>query len=71
MKTNILQTIVKRIKSGKFNFDNVMKKQSYYGVECNIMPLYCSYGMIGYKIFIGEHIIEFDFEINKINVYAN
>lgn len=70
MKT-IINTICKRIKLGKFNFENVMKKGSYYGVECNVMPLYCSYGMIGYKIFVGEDMIEFDFELNKINVYAD
>lgn len=70
MKT-IINTICKRIKSGNFNFENVMKKGSYYGVKCNVIPLYCSYGMIGYKIFVGEDMIEFDFELNKINVYSD
>lgn len=70
MKT-IINTICKRIESGKFNFENVMKRKSYYGVECNVMPLYCSYGMIGYKIFVGEDMIEYDFELNKLNVYAD
>lgn len=67
----MIELIYKRIKSGKFNFENVMKKGSYYGVNCNIMPLFCSYGMIGYKIFVGNDMIEVDFELNKINIYAD
>lgn len=67
----IIELIYKRIKSGKFNFENVMKKGSYYGVNCNIMPLFCSYGMIGYKIFVGNDMIEVDFELNKVNIYAD
>ena len=66
-----IELIYKRIKSGKFNFENVMKKGSYYGVNCNVMPLFCSYGMIGYKIFVGNDMIEVDFELNKINLYTD
>lgn len=71
MKTNILRTIVNRIKENRFNFENVMKKGSYYGNRCNINPLFCSYGQIGYAIYTDFGEIEFDFEMNKINVYAN
>lgn len=69
MKT--IELIYKRVKSGRFNFENVMKKGSYYGKDCNVMPLFCSYGLIGYKIFVGNDMIEVDFELNKINLYAD
>ncbi len=70
-KHTILDTIISKIKSGRFNFENVMKKGSYYGIVCNIMPLFCSYGKIGYKIFVGDDMIEVDLELNKINLYAD
>lgn len=64
MKT-IIKTICKRIESGKFNFENVMKRRSYYGVECDVMPLFCSYGQIGYTVTTRYGIIEYDFELKK------
>ena len=67
----ILDTIISKIKSGRFNFENVMKKGSYYGKDCNVMPLFCSYGLIGYKIFVGQDMIEVDLELNKINLYTD
>lgn len=67
MKT-IINTICKKIKSNKFNFENVMERGSYYGKRCNVMPLFCSYGQIGYTIETDFGTLEYDYEFNKITL---
>ena len=52
----------------KFNFEDVMRRRSYYGVPCDVMPLFCSYGQIGWSVYIDGNKIEYDYELNKITV---
>lgn len=70
MKANVLHTIEKRIKANRFNFENVMQKRSYMGKRCDINPLFCSYGQIGYTINMDSGHIEYDFEMNTIKVHS-
>ena len=58
------------IQKGRFNFQK--QDRTYYGVEIHILPLFCSYGQIGYKIYFqgGEIIYDYEFKTTKINNYG-
>lgn len=62
------QRVINAIKCMKFNFEDVMRRRSYYGVPCDVMPLFCSYGQIGWSVYIDGNEIEYDYELNKITV---
>lgn len=68
---NIEQLVYNRIKEGRFNFEKVMIKGTYYNVQCSVLPLFCSYGQIGYTIYIGKCCIHADFELGKTEIYYN
>lgn len=65
---SIVDTIIKRIKSNKFDFESVMRKGSFFNKRCQIVPLFCSYGQIGYSIYTDYGNVQYDYELNKIKV---
>lgn len=63
---NILDTIINRINKGNFDFKSVMKKRTFYGHRCEINPLFCSYGQIGWSIYTDFGNIQYDYELKTI-----
>jgi hypothetical protein len=62
-----VQRLLKAIEDNKFNLNR--NKFSYYGLKGTIEPLNCSYGAIGYTIYIEElkAYLYLDFDLGKIN----
>ena len=68
MRANILQTIEKKIRAERFNFENVMRKRTYFGKRCNIDPAFCSYGQMVWRINTDFGEIIYDYELKRINI---
>lgn len=69
MKINYLKRICKAILAGRFNYENYLNGGYWYGVEIQTMPLYVSYGLIGFTATIlGEtqYEIQFDWEMKEL-----
>lgn len=45
-----LWRLCKNIIAGRFNWRRYCSRQSYYGREICVTPLFCSYGQIGYTV---------------------
>lgn len=61
-----VQRLLKAIEDNKFNLNR--NKFSYYGLNGTIEPLNCSYGAIGYKIYLEElkSYLFLDFDLNRV-----
>lgn len=61
-----VQRLIKAIEDNKFNLNR--NKFSYYGLNGTIEPLNCSYGAIGYKIYLEElkSYLLLDFDLNRV-----
>jgi hypothetical protein len=61
-----VQRLIKAIENNKFNLNR--NKFSYYGLNGTIEPLNCSYGAIGYKIYLEElkSYLFLDFDLNRV-----
>ena len=61
-----VQRLIKAIEDNKFNLNR--NKFSYYGLNGTIEPLNCSYGAIGYKIYLEElkSYLFLDFDLNRV-----
>jgi len=61
-----VQRLLKAIEDNKFNLNR--NTFSYYGLKGTIEPLNCSYGAIGYKIYLEElkAYLYLDFDLGKI-----
>lgn len=61
-----VQRLLKAIEDNKFNLNR--NKFSYYGLNGTIDPLNCSYGAIGYKIYLEElkSYLFLDFDLNRV-----
>lgn len=61
-----VQRLIKAIENNKFNLNR--NKFSYYGLNGTIEPLNCSYGAIGYKIYLEElkSYLLLDFDLNRV-----
>lgn len=64
----LLLRIYKAVLNDKINFEKVMMKKSYYGSMCNILPLFCSYGQIGYVVSTQHGKVICDLDLNKIKI---
>lgn len=64
----IINRITKAIKNGKFNFERVQNKGTYYNYKCIVEPLFCPYGQIGYTIYTDFGEIQYDYELNNIKL---
>ena len=65
MLNEYLKRLVKNIERGKFSFK--LNDRMYYGQRINVMPLFCSYGQIGYVITTPFGRITYDYELNRIS----
>lgn len=61
-----VQRLIKAIENNKFNLNR--NKFSYYGLNGTIEPLNCSYGAIGYKIYLEElkSYLFLDFDLKRV-----
>lgn len=64
----MIERLIKAIKRGNFDFETVMAKKSYFGAPCNITPLFCSYGQIGWCIYIDGKNLVYDYEMNNFSI---
>lgn len=69
----LLKRLCTAIIDGRFNPDKYCQRKSYYDVELETMPLFASYGRIGYKIAVyqdGNHLhsLSYDWELSKLTI---
>lgn len=66
----MVNRLIKAIKSGRFAWEKYYGGGRWYGVRIQVMPLFCSYGQIGFTIYspYGESFngtIKHDWELNQ------
>ena len=72
-----LKRLCHSILDGKFNDENYRHKKTWHGKEIMTQPLFCSYGTIGYEVYVyddGHHFctIQWDVDINELTIdYEN
>lgn len=71
MKT--LKRLSNAIITGRFNNENYRQRRAYYDVEIETCPLFCSYGEIGYKVYVyedGHHerTLSYDWEKKELTI---
>ena len=76
----LLKRLCNQIIRNKFNDLNYRTQKSWWGLQLQTMPLFCSYGAIGYKIMVYEsdiryfmqythtHTIRYDWELEALLV---
>lgn len=64
-----MERIKKAIKAGKFAWERYIDGGSYYGTMIATMPLYCSYGQIGFTVTNLEsgEVLRYDWELKQIS----
>ena len=66
-----LARLCKNILAGKFNDENYRTRKSYYGYEIQTMPVFASYGTIGFSVTVhGEkqHTVDYDWEMKELTI---
>ena len=59
------------IKNGKFNWEKYLVQRSYFGRTIAVIPLHCSYGQIGFSVYVpfsNLPEIQYDWELKEILV---
>ena len=60
-----IERLKRAIKAGRFSF--AYGEREWYGTRLIVEPLFCSYGKIGYSVYVfGYGTIHYDYELNKI-----
>ena len=60
-----IERLKRAIKAGRFSF--AYGERSWHGLQISVGPLFCSYGKIGYEIYVyGYGTILYDYELDKI-----
>lgn len=68
------ETAVKRllfvIQRGVVNATRIMQRGSFWCDRCTVMPVFCSYGQIGYTFNFDwcDQTIEWDYELGKVTL---
>lgn len=63
--------LCKAILAGRFNYENYLNKGYWHGVEIQTMPLFCSYGTIGFTATIcaeTKYEIQYDWEMKELTI---
>lgn len=63
--------LCRNIISGRFNWQKYLTPGQYFGREICTIPLFCSYGQIGYSVFFpfsDEPYIDYDWEFNRLDI---
>lgn len=68
-----LKRLANAILENRFNESKYSTRKEYYGVEICTMPLFASYGQIGYKVSVyndghHEHSLSYDWELKKLTI---
>ena len=69
-----MKRLIKNIVNGSFAWEKYCKRAKYYGYYISVLPLHCSYGMIGYTVSIDittnvQGKIEYDWEKGEIRLF--
>lgn len=61
----IIERLKRAIKAGRFSF--AYGERLWHGLKIDIGPLFCSYGQIGYEIYVYDYgTILYDYELDEI-----
>lgn len=65
-----LARLCKNILAGKFNDENYRSRKSYYGYEIQTMPVFASYGTIGFsvQVFNCNVEVQYDWEMKELTI---
>ncbi len=65
-----LARLCKNILAGKFNDENYRSRKSYYGYEIQTMPVFASYGTIGFsvQVFHCNVEVQYDWEMKELTI---
>ena len=66
-----LKRLCKAILADRFNYENYLNKGYWHGVEIQTMPLFCSYGTIGFTATIcaeTKYEIQYDWEMKELTI---
>lgn len=69
-----MKRLIKNIVKGSFAWEKYCKRTKYYGYYISVLPLHCSYGLIGYTVTVDittnvQGIIEYDWEKGGIRLF--
>lgn len=69
-----LKRLCKAILDEKFNDKRYRSRRSYYGYEIMTMPIFASYGTIGFEVFVYDekghhrHTVRYDWEMGELDI---
>lgn len=67
-----LRRLCKNIIADKFNDEKYRQRRNYYGIEIQTLPLFCSYGTIGFTATIftscSQYKVECDWELRQLTI---
>ena len=66
-----LMRLCKNILAGKFNEMNYRCGKSYFGTIIATMPVFASYGTIGFSVTVygeDQHLVNYDWEMEKLTI---
>lgn len=66
-----LKRLCKAILADRFNYENYLNKGYWHGVEIQTMPLFCSYGLIGFSVTVcaeTQYEVKYDWEFRKLTI---
>ena len=62
----LVERLKRAIKSGRFSF--AYGERLWHGLKIDVGPLFCSYGQIGYAIYVYDYgTIHYDCELDTID----
>lgn len=66
---SIVERLIKAIRTNRFNYERYLCGGTWYGHRIDTMPLFCSYGQIGFTATIDNSTeISYDWEFKKITI---
>lgn len=66
-----LKRLANAILENRFNESKYSTRKEYYGVEICTMPMFCSYGQIGYSVSVysdDEYKLQYDWELKVLTI---
>lgn len=67
-KSKVMERLIRAIKNNRFRWEHYLSGGTWYGIKVQTQPLFCSYGQIGYNVFVdyGKIILEWDWEKQEL-----
>ena len=63
-----MERLIRAIKNEHFRWENYLNGGTWYGIKVQTQALFCSYGQIGYTVFInnGSSVLKWDWELQEL-----